>query len=92
MGSLIFKVLVLVLALTVNLACANVRSSVSESTFPGAADEVGKLPLVDFPLPFRHFSGYLDSTEDIKLHYWFFESQNKPETDPVVLWLNGGPG
>ena len=60
--------------------------------FPGAADEVGKLPLVDFDLPFRHYSGYLDSIEDIKLHYWFFESQNKPETDPVVLWLNGGPG
>ena len=27
-----------------------------------------------------------------QLHYWFIESTNKPSEDPVVLWLNGGPG
>jgi hypothetical protein len=27
-----------------------------------------------------------------QLFYWFVESQNSPSTDPVVLWLNGGPG
>lgn len=26
------------------------------------------------------------------LYFWFFESQGNPETDPIVLWLNGGPG
>ena len=26
------------------------------------------------------------------MHYWFIESQQDPSTDPVVLWLNGGPG
>ena len=28
-----------------------------------------------------------------QLFYWFYESQSThPHTDPVVLWLNGGPG
>lgn len=39
------------------------------------------------------YSGYLDDdAEDKHLFYWMFESRNKPKTDPVILWLNGGPG
>lgn len=26
------------------------------------------------------------------LFYYFVESEGKPSEDPVVLWLNGGPG
>jgi carboxypeptidase C (cathepsin A) len=26
------------------------------------------------------------------LFFWFFESRHAPERDPVILWLNGGPG
>ncbi|KAH3673537.1 hypothetical protein WICMUC_003644 [Wickerhamomyces mucosus] len=36
-------------------------------------------------------SGYLDF-EGHHFFYYFFESRNNPETDPVILWLNGGPG
>ncbi|KAI4123043.1 MAG: hypothetical protein LQ347_006298 [Umbilicaria vellea] len=41
----------------------------------------------------KQYSGYLDDEENDKhLFYWFFESRSDPKTDPVVLWLNGGPG
>ena len=29
-------------------------------------------------------------TDDI--FYWWFESKSSPQTDPLVLWLTGGPG
>lgn len=41
----------------------------------------------------KQYTGYLD-IEDSDKHffYWFFESRNDPKNDPIVLWLNGGPG
>ncbi|CAK7894997.1 carboxypeptidase Y [[Candida] anglica] len=41
----------------------------------------------------RQYTGYLDLwDEDRHFFYWFFESRNDPKTDPIILWLNGGPG
>ncbi|CAG2122494.1 unnamed protein product, partial [Medioppia subpectinata] len=60
--------------------------------YTGVADEVRQLSGLTFPINYRHYSGYLNATDDRHLHYWFFESQSSPKSDPVVLWLNGGPG
>lgn len=57
-----------------------------------AADEITYLPGLPKQPSFKQYSGYLSVADRKHLHYWFVESQNNPSSDPVVLWLNGGPG
>ncbi|KAG6975119.1 hypothetical protein JG688_00002726 [Phytophthora aleatoria] len=39
-------------------------------------------------------AGHIKLANKVDDHYfyWFFESRTSPETDPLVLWLTGGPG
>ena len=48
----------------------------------------------DFTSEFSMYSGYLQLQEKpiISNHYVFITSKNNPQTDDLVLWLNGGPG
>jgi len=55
-------------------------------------DLVVDLPGLSWKPSFKHYSGYLDTARTRHLHYWFVESSSNPRTDPVVLWMNGGPG
>ncbi|KAL2076897.1 hypothetical protein ACEWY4_027498 [Coilia grayii] len=57
-----------------------------------APDEVLELPGMKFKPNYRQWSGYLQASPGKFLHYWFVTSQSDPLKDPVVLWLNGGPG
>jgi carboxypeptidase C (cathepsin A) len=54
------------------------------------ADLIKNLPGCD--LKVDAYSGYLTVTDTKKLHYVYIGSQDKPTSDPVVLWFNGGPG
>lgn len=40
----------------------------------------------------RSYSGYIDTGGGKELFFYFFESRNKPKEDPVIMWINGGPG
>ncbi|KAK6021773.1 serine carboxypeptidase [Ostertagia ostertagi] len=66
----------------------------SNLTDKAVADMITNLPGLTFNVTFRQFSGYLTAPlyPNNHLFYWFMESQNDPVNDPVVLWLNGGPG
>ncbi|KAI4313245.1 hypothetical protein L6164_026238 [Bauhinia variegata] len=46
------------------------------------------------PVKFKQYAGYITVNENHgrALFYWFFESQDKPQEKPLLLWLNGGPG
>ena len=68
--------------------------SISRELPPHAAagDKITSLPGLSKMPDFEMYSGYLDVTNTKKLHYWFVQSQNDPKNDPVVVWLNGGPG
>ena len=55
-------------------------------------DLIVDLPGLTFTPAFKQYSGYLNGTDGRRLHYWFVESERSPSEDPLVLWLNGGPG
>ena len=56
------------------------------------ADKVDSLPDMG-TFPYGVYSGYLPINGTSKsLHYFFFESQSNPSTDPLLVWYSGGPG
>ncbi|EGZ17081.1 hypothetical protein PHYSODRAFT_502569 [Phytophthora sojae] len=42
----------------------------------------------------KQTAGYIDQPNRADTHYfyWYFESRSKPSTDPLIVWIPGGPG
>ncbi|CAG8801083.1 10630_t:CDS:2, partial [Gigaspora margarita] len=62
----------------------------SHDAFPEYKIELNKPQLCNETA--QQYSGYLHVNNNIHLFFWFFESRNQHPEDPIVLWLNGGPG
>ncbi|MED6108730.1 hypothetical protein PIB30_026819 [Stylosanthes scabra] len=56
-----------------------------------SGDIVKTLPGFQGPLPFMLETGYI-GVEYTELFYYFVESTGKPQIDPLILYLIGGPG
>ncbi|KAL0437131.1 UNVERIFIED_CONTAM: Serine carboxypeptidase II-3 [Sesamum radiatum] len=58
------------------------------------ADKISTLPGQPDNVDFDQYSGYItvDPQAGRALFYYFVESPTNSSTNPLVLWLNGGPG
>ncbi|CAN8320623.1 unnamed protein product [Cochlearia groenlandica] len=59
-----------------------------------SSSKIKFLPGFEGPLPFEIETGYIGigEKEEIQSFYYFFESENNPKEDPLLIWLSGGPG
>jgi len=67
-----------------------------EAKAPSASPTYGQVTSLPGYGPVKgiQYAGYLtiDNSSNSNIFYWFFESQKSPAEDPVVVWLQGGPG
>ncbi|KAI8548710.1 hypothetical protein RHMOL_Rhmol07G0295200 [Rhododendron molle] len=58
------------------------------------ADKIDALPGQPEGVDFNQYAGYVtvDPAAGRALFYYFVESPKNSDTNPLVLWLNGGPG
>lgn len=77
---------ILALVTLVTILCASFAAP--QEDLVNNTQLTGAFSQYQFPI----YSGYLKVNDTKYHHYIFFPSQNNPTTDPVLLWLNGGPG
>lgn len=69
---------------------------IQQITSPSGANitykEPGKDGICETTPGVNSYAGFVNLAPDVHSFFWFFESRNDPSTDPLTLWLNGGPG
>jgi len=79
---------ILIAALVGTAQCGVVKRNVPKE------DEITNLPgLKKMPENFKMYSGYLNTTNQQHMHYWFNEQNEENKSyDRLIIWFNGGPG
>lgn len=54
--------------------------------------EPGKAGVCETTPGVNSYAGYVDLSPTSHTFFWFFEARHNPESAPITLWLNGGPG
>lgn len=79
-------------------------SLVAVVTFAAPIEHRIEWPGVEEQLFSAHYSGRLQlpskafvfpwqgETPAVSAHYWYVESERTPEADPIIMWIQGGPG
>ncbi|KAJ3560892.1 hypothetical protein NP233_g10540 [Leucocoprinus birnbaumii] len=77
---------------------SNSTEPIQPSVLSSAATTPGKLRFVqnsgvcETTPGVNQASGYGDLTATESIWFWFFESRTNPDSAPLALWFNGGPG
>ncbi|CAH9105392.1 unnamed protein product [Cuscuta epithymum] len=76
---------IIVFTATLYTSFTGVKSSIN-------GDQISSLPGQPANVTFRQYSGYVEVRSQRALFYYFVEAETQPDSKPLVLWLNGGPG
>jgi carboxypeptidase C (cathepsin A) len=91
----------LIITISSLIAVIKTASDVNQNQSSQKTQEQSSNSLTDDPplFPFKPDVGYLDVLPDWnpdksenQMFYWHFKAKNSPETAPLLIWLDGGPG
>lgn len=68
------------------------NNSIKAAITPGALRYVENSGVCETTSGVYQASGYADLTSSQSMWFWFFAARSNPDTAPLAIWLNGGPG